>query len=174
MTVSSARRRGRHQLGFRCAGKARLQSRGRAVRKTILLVCSQLGLPGEAVILGNLGLAALLAGKPDEATAFYRDALLAAHGFGQADYVCYALEGLAESWIARGHAWTDAVRLFGRGRGSPRGTAAPALTARSSELYENSILAAQQKLGETRYSNALTEGKQLTLDDAIALALSLT
>ena len=42
------------------------------------------------------------------------------------------------------------------------------------ELYKNSILAAQQKLGETRYSNTLTEGKQLTLDDAIALALSLT
>jgi hypothetical protein len=131
---------------------------------------SQLGLPAEAVVLGNLGLAALLAGKPDEATTYYRDALLAAHG--QADHVCYALEGLAESWIARGHAWTDAVRLFGAAAAARAelGTSPYGLEL---ELYENSIIAAQQKLGEKRYSNAITEGKQLTLDDAIALALSL-
>jgi predicted ATPase len=134
---------------------------------------SQLGLPAEPVVLGNLGLAALLAGNPDEATTYYRDALRAAHGIGHADQVCYALEGLAESWIARGHALTDAVRLFGVAAAaraelgtSPYGT--------ELELYENSIIAAQERLGKKRYSNAITEGKQLTLDDAIALALSLT
>jgi len=42
------------------------------------------------------------------------------------------------------------------------------------QLDENSIIAAPQKLGQKRSSNAITEGKQLTLDDAIALALSLT
>ena len=118
-------------------------------------------------------MAALLAGKPDEATTYYRDALLAAHGFGQADHVCYALEGLAESWIARGHAWTDAVRLFGVAAAA-RAELGTSPYGPELELYENSIIAAQQKLGEKRYSNALTEGKQLTLDDAIALALSLT
>ena len=134
---------------------------------------SQRGLPAEAVALLNLGLVALLAGKPEEATTYYRDALLAAHGFGQADVVCYALEGLAESWIARGHAWTDAVRLFGVAAAA-RAKLGTSPSGAELELYENSIIAAQQKLGEKRYSNAFREGKQLTLDDAIALALSLT
>jgi predicted ATPase len=159
-------------LGFAALGR-RDFDRAVELFEQARATASQLGLPAETVALSNLGLAALLAGRPDEATTYYRDALLAAQGFGHSDHVCYALEGLAESWIARGHALTDAVRLFGVAAAA-RAELGTSPYGAELEVYENSIIAAQQKLGEKRYSHAMTEGKQLTLDAAISLALSIT
>jgi predicted ATPase/class 3 adenylate cyclase len=123
-------------------------------------------------ILGNLGLTALLAGNATEAETLYGEALTAASADDQTDMCCYALEGLAESWLARSHAQTDAVRLLG--------AAQSALAKRLSrpygvelDLYQRTIQTAKEQLGEQRFSELIEEGEQMTLDDAVALALSL-
>jgi predicted ATPase/class 3 adenylate cyclase len=116
----------------------------------------------------NLGLSALLDRNPDAAAAHYRAAL----GEKQDDpeIVCYALEGLAGSWIAQGAHLAAAAMLIAAAAGTRAETGTRPI-GEELELLEWSATEARHRLGDERYANAVVAGSSMSLTDAAAYAL---
>jgi predicted ATPase/DNA-binding CsgD family transcriptional regulator len=116
----------------------------------------------------GLGTAARHQGDPDRARNLFGEALHTAHDTGARLEVAQSLEGLAGVARTQGHLHR-AARLFGAadaqrqtiGADPPPGTRAD---------YDRDLAAIHTQLGEESFTAAWTEGRALSLEEAIAFA----
>jgi len=123
-----------------------------------------------ATALGNLGLAALFRGYPDEAGRHLGESLSLAVELQDPLNIAGALTGLGA--VAAGDGAVEhAARLLG---------ATEAVCARAgieqepvpSELYERTAEAVRRALGDEEFARVLEEGRKLGLEEATAAALA--
>jgi hypothetical protein len=114
-----------------------------------------------------------MTGRPEAAAAFYGDALEVGVKFDQAELVCDALEGLAASLIKRGRSLGESVQLIGAVAASRRRRGTVVVEAAELEIMRQTRIAASLALGDEAFKDALTQGANIELDQAVALARSL-
>ena len=127
---------------------------------------------GVSVMLGNLGLAALLEHRPGDALAPFRSALLIDRELAYTDGLIYALVGIAAALSAIDGA-PDAAALLGAAQSAARATAVelePLEVAVEAQATE----ALKAALGAEPLARALAGGQALSLDDAVERALRAT
>jgi hypothetical protein len=119
--------------------------------------------------LVNLGAAACEEGDFARASACYREALAIERRLGSKSEISISLDGL--SAVAAGRkAWERAARLAG---------AAEALRAAISyerlpvdvAARERTLALVREALGEAAFETAFAEGRRMSLDEALAVAL---
>jgi predicted ATPase/DNA-binding CsgD family transcriptional regulator len=121
-------------------------------------------------ILALLGDAALIQGDNERALTVYKEALAFFRETGQEPTDVYVLEGMA-SVAAALEDDARAARLWGAGETALQVIGAT-LTPDKLALYEPFLDAACSRLGEVAWEAALTEGRNMTLEEAIEYALS--
>jgi predicted ATPase/DNA-binding XRE family transcriptional regulator len=145
--------------------------RARALHTQALHLCRELGAKHrEAWALANLGLVERTAGDKDSALALLTEGLTLAHAGGDKVMVARCLEGLAGLAHDRGEV-APAGRLFGAAAALREAIGAP-LPA----LYQPEItydLACAAEAGGKTFLSALSAGRTLTLDVAVAEAITL-
>jgi predicted ATPase len=122
-------------------------------------------------LLGNLGLSALLGGRPHAAAARYRNALQELDD-PNADLACYCLEGLAASWIAQRVHVVEATTLLSAAAAT-RAQLGTQPLADEYDLVERSTASARRLLGENRYVAVTAAGSAMRIDEAVENALNL-
>lgn len=133
-------------------------------------MCRRLGhATGISVVLGNLGLAALLEHRPRDACAIYRQALLHDRELGYTEGLIYDLAGTAAA-LASSERTIEAAMILGASR------VAAELTGVKLELLESEMQAqATETLrrthGDEPFAAALSSGGQLDIDTATEYAL---
>jgi predicted ATPase/DNA-binding SARP family transcriptional activator len=125
---------------------------------------------GSALSLTNLGWAALLQDNPERAASLCREALVLCRALGNRPILAFDLEGLAGVAGTQGQA-IRAARLFGAANALREAIHFP-LTLSNKDYYERITASARTQLGETAFTTAWAEGSAMTLEEAIAYALS--
>jgi predicted ATPase len=116
----------------------------------------------------NLGLTTLLHGDVEGARPLLRDGLSAARKLGQVDGFVYGFTGLAAAYARENP--LRAARLLGRAEALCEETAYD-LEPLEDSVRDQTRAQIQASLGEDGYAAACAEGRALTLEDALALAL---
>ncbi len=124
-----------------------------------------------ACIQRSLGDIAALLGKPDRALRRYAESLMLAQGVRNENWeIASSLRQIAAVLGAQGHL-QDAARLFGASE-SIREETGRALPPLYRADYERAVNAVRAQLGESAFKAAWTEGRAMTLEQVIELALS--
>jgi predicted ATPase/class 3 adenylate cyclase len=117
----------------------------------------------------NLGLVWCVTGKLDQARRAFRDAAREAAEVGERETVYYALEGLGSVDATRGEDlaaarnWGAAERI--------RDAAGAKLQAAERDLHERLVPLARERAGADAFERAWAEGRSLSYDEAVALAV---
>lgn len=146
--------------------------RATALAPESLALADKLG-QREGVAIGrlNVGVAGVMGGRLAEAFAPLRESLADAAGMGYGEVVAYGLVALA---AALGADEADAAgRLLGAGDALLERTEA-ALEPAERALRERALATLREQLGETGLQEALCDGRQLTAEEAVELALETT
>jgi predicted ATPase len=122
----------------------------------------------EVELLFNLGQTALAMGNADEADRRYRQLERLTTEFHHLAGRLQALIGMAEVYATRG-AHDRAARLLGASEAGLE-TQGRTLDPPDHLLYDRSVAAARETLGERAFAAAWAEGGELTLDEAVAEA----
>ena len=123
-----------------------------------------------AMILGNLGLSALLDGRPVAAAKLYRGGLQRMQHWHDVDGICHLVEGLAASWIAQGAHIVEAATLFGWAART-RAELGVQPMGEELELVEHSTVEARRLLAEGPYAAAIGTGSSMPISEAVQYAL---
>ena len=118
----------------------------------------------------RLGRAAMARGDVGAARSAYEEALGIGYRIGMPRQMIFALEGLAALDAVVGQP-DRAARLLGATDAIRAVIGAP-LPPLLQEAHERAVTATQAALGETAFAAAQAEGRELTLDQAVALALA--
>ena len=144
--------------------------RGRALCVEALPILERLQLRARTVLLlGNLGLAALLEGSLEEALDSFGQALEIAADLGYVEGSIYGLEGTAAVFAAAGR-HEQAAMILGAAQAAADGTGVE-LAPVEAGVHEQTEAALSHALGESSFAEVCAAGRQLPLDDAIAYAL---
>ena len=124
------------------------------------------------ISLFNLGRVSMLQGRHEAAAGWFERALETARELGYREMIAYCLKGIGEVLAARA-AGEQAARLLGA---SDRLFLELGAHVESSEqaTYEVTVEQLKEALGDDAYSSAHAEGKGMSLDQALALALGST
>jgi predicted ATPase/class 3 adenylate cyclase len=120
-------------------------------------------------LLANLGLALLDRGNPEQATELLEESLESFQDLGEKYYLQRSLMGLASAAEAKGEA-VRASRLWGATDHQQEITGY-SLPPSEAALYEPYMVAARARLGEPAFQTAWEEGRAMTEEQIIALAL---
>jgi predicted ATPase/class 3 adenylate cyclase len=120
-------------------------------------------------ILLNLGLLWNILGRTDEAAAAFSEAGEVALAAGEVETMFFALEGLAMVCAARERD-VLAATLWGASE-AMRETAGYALQAAEREFHERAVPRSRERAGAEAFDRAWAEGRTLTREDALALAV---
>ena len=120
-------------------------------------------------VLGNLGNAAFLLGRLDEARAHLGESLSVRTELRDALGLASTFTGLA-ALAAEEEAFTRAARLLGAVDAARERTDAE-LEPLDVELYERTAAAARERLTPERFASERGEGRRLSLEEAAAFAL---
>jgi hypothetical protein len=135
-----------------------------------LAVCRQIDhRTGESMMLGNLGLSALIERRPTEALRFFRLALLIDLELDYADGLIYGLVGFAAA-LASGAGAPDAALLLGAADAAAQASAVE-LEPLEAEVESNVTEALRAALGAEQLAQAHAAGWALSLDEAVEHAL---
>ena len=121
------------------------------------------------ISLFNLGRVSMLQGRHEAAAGWFERALETARELGYREMIAYCLKGIGEVLTARAGC-EQAARLLGA---SDRLFLELGAHVESSEqaTYEVTVEQLKDALGDDAYSSAHAEGKGMSLDQALALAL---
>jgi predicted ATPase/class 3 adenylate cyclase/Tfp pilus assembly protein PilF len=122
-----------------------------------------------AVGLGNLGWMALLQNELDKASDHFEESLRLASGTGMDPVVLTALEGCACAAGARREA-QHAARLWGAAQTLQEARGIPRDTDWLAEA-DTLIFDVRSGLGEEAWEEALAEGREMTIEEAVSCAL---
>jgi predicted ATPase/class 3 adenylate cyclase len=117
----------------------------------------------------NLGLVATVTGRPEEAERAFRDAARAGADAAEVETIYYALEGLGSAAATAGDD-VDAARYWGASE-TLREAAGAKLQAAERELHEQLVPEARGRTGEDAFERAWAEGRSLSYEQAVALAV---
>jgi tetratricopeptide (TPR) repeat protein len=136
-----------------------------------LALCLATGNSHTVHVLGLLGHVERDAGDYARASAFYRESLLLRRERGDMVTTAQSLEDLA-ALAGRQGQYERAVQLLGAAEAlaAPTGHTLPIAVA---EEYERTVAAARAALSEEAFSAAWEAGRALTLEQAVAYALTL-
>jgi predicted ATPase/DNA-binding XRE family transcriptional regulator len=118
--------------------------------------------------LNSLGIAVFMAGDLDRAAACQRDCLVIARDLPSAELMAYGLEGLALVAAGRGKP-ERAARLWAAA--GPLRAALPYATPFERDLHQRAQQAARASVGEAVFAAAWDEGRAMTSEEAVAVAL---
>jgi DNA-binding NarL/FixJ family response regulator len=147
--------------------------RATAVSEEALALAHGLGSAGAGIMsemLVNRGLAAFRQGNHASAMASFDEALAMSQDQGLKVTLSNALEAMASLAADLGEA-ARAARLWGAAEASHEVTGI-ALSSGDQALHEPYLAAARSLLGEGSWQEALAEGRKMSLDEAVAYALS--
>jgi non-specific serine/threonine protein kinase len=122
-----------------------------------------------AYALNGLAHVAYLQGDPDEAGRYYRESLVVAQEIGEKRAIAYCLEGFAKVAARYGSA-AQAAYLLGAADALRGAMGAPLDGPERTEL-DGDLAAARGSLGAGIFDAAWAEGRTLTIEGAIELAL---
>ena len=132
-------------------------------------MCREIGhRTGESVMLGNLGLAALLERRPAEALGLFRAALLIDRELDYAEGLIYGLVGSAAALSATDGA-PEAAMLLGAAHAAARATAVE-LEPLELEVQAQATETLKEALGVEQFAQAHASGQTLSLEDAVGHA----
>ena len=160
-------------LGFATAvplGRGDLARAGQLAERGLSLAREAGAREGAAVALHTLATVARAEGQDDRAEGLLKEGLGLSAAVGDETNVAYFLEGLASVAASKG-ALARAARLWGAAEAlleSIEITAYPHAPDRS--LYQRDVAAARARLGENEWEEAWAEGRQMTAEQATALA----
>jgi tetratricopeptide (TPR) repeat protein len=120
-------------------------------------------------LLGALGDALLAQGDNERALTVYKESIAVLRKTGQGPSLSGVLEGMA-SLAAASEDDVRAARLWGAGETALQIVGAT-LTPADLALYEPYLDAARSRLGEVAWEEALTEGRNMALEEVIEYAL---
>jgi predicted ATPase/DNA-binding SARP family transcriptional activator len=126
---------------------------------------------GIADALGKLGVVALRRGEAERARILYHESLPLLRELGDRERIARELVGIAELALARERP-ADAVRLLGAAEAIREAIGAPSTPDERRE-EERCATAARAVLGDVIFPAALAEGRALSTEAAIDLALEL-
>jgi predicted ATPase len=143
---------------------------GRAYEQCLTIARAEGDKMSEAKALGNLGYVAQHLGEYERAGELIRAALTREHELGARRYLYQSLAQLAGPVAAQGNP-EKAARLLGASEAllESMGIGLQAGDWRDIERY---VAAAREQLDEATFEAAWSEGRGMTLDEAIALALA--
>jgi predicted ATPase len=118
----------------------------------------------------NLAGVAYHLGEFKEAETYSRQALTIAADIGDKESVAYALEGFGALATAQKD-YTRAARVFGAASALREATNNPLPPSGGRDEYDQLVSTVREKLGDETMTASWTEGRALSLDKAIALAL---
>lgn len=121
-------------------------------------------------VLCAFGKLALLAREYGHAASFYREALVLVHGLDEKRGVAACLEGLAAVAVGRGQL-DHAAKLYAAAGALREVIGAPLPPAERAET-DRSVAALGKVAGASRFGHARSEGRAMTLDQAVACALN--
>ena len=124
---------------------------------------------GVAASLLNLGAAEMQRGDHERAETLLREGLGLARDVGDKISLAEGLEYLAGTSGARGRG-ERAARLYGAAEVLRESLAAPLLPAER-PFYERHLVASRSQLDETAWEAAWSEGRAMTMEDAVGYAL---
>jgi len=127
---------------------------------------------GIAATLNNLGDVATSQARYPDAFALYKKSLLIRHELGIGEGIATSLESFAQLANACGHL-ARAARQFGVAQ-SLRESIGVSLAPPDHRWHEQSVQEVRDGLGEPVYYAAYSEGRLLTIDEAVSYALSET
>jgi hypothetical protein len=117
----------------------------------------------------TLGWVALRQHDPGRAATCFAESLNRSRDSGATRAIAEALEGWSAVAVHQGRA-ADAARCFGAISAFREATGAP-LPRPERARHDQTVVAARSALGETGYEAAWTEGRAMTLEQAVAYAL---
>jgi predicted ATPase/DNA-binding SARP family transcriptional activator len=123
-----------------------------------------------ADVLLTQGRLALAAGDPEAASSLAASAVRLYRTFGTTAGIAWAVVVLAMAAEAGGKP-ERAVLLFGAAE-ALRETAGTGVLGADAELVDGALHRAREALGESEFASARTEGRSLTPDEVVALALA--
>ena len=124
---------------------------------------------GMALALVNQGFAALSEHQPERSIELLRDALRRLAELEFKDVIGYCFEGLAAVLVLTGRA-EEAAKLLGAAE-ALRESLGVELAPAEQATHKETVDAVRARLGEERFSDAWRQGRELSLDAAIAYAL---
>jgi predicted ATPase/DNA-binding SARP family transcriptional activator len=124
---------------------------------------------GMALALVNQGFSALSEHQPERSLELLRDALRRLAELEFKDVIGYCFEGLAAVLVLTGRA-EEAARLLGAAE-ALRESLGVELAPAEHATHKETVDAVRARLGEERFSDAWRQGRELSLDAAIAYAL---
>jgi tetratricopeptide (TPR) repeat protein len=145
--------------------------RGAALNEEAAVLLRERGYKGGSLefVLDNLGWAALLQGDHERARTSYRESLTLCKELGNRMIASESLEGLACVSAAEGDA-ERAARLFG-GAETLHEATGDQHTPEEAALREPYLAMSRSQLDEAAWHEAWTEGRAMTLEEAISYAL---
>jgi tetratricopeptide (TPR) repeat protein len=145
--------------------------RGAALNEEAAVLLRERGYKGGSLefVLDNLGWAALLQGDHERARTSYRESLTLCKELGNRMIASESLEGMACVSAAEGDA-ERAARLFGGAEALHEATG-DQHTPEEAALREPYLAMARSQLDEAAWHEAWTEGRAMTLEEAISYAL---
>ncbi|MDQ3707447.1 MAG: tetratricopeptide repeat protein [Chloroflexota bacterium] len=123
-----------------------------------------------AMMRNNLGEIALAQANLSEATAYFKDAMLLLKEIGNKAGVAGCLDGLAQVAAAAGRP-EQAARLFGAADAITRATGEAVPVANRAE-YTQTVAGVRDSLGERAFETAWVLGREMSLEEAVAYALT--
>jgi predicted ATPase/DNA-binding SARP family transcriptional activator len=127
---------------------------------------------GAATSLFNLSRAALHGGRRADAATYLHESLDVARTIRYRELIAYCLEGVAGVAAESRDRAARAARVAGAAEALLEETGI-VLQSYELELYEQTLARLRATLGDSAFENALAEGQQLALDDAVIDALEL-
>ncbi len=125
---------------------------------------------GMGISLGSLAEVALAQGEWERAATLYRESLALMHSTGSHWYVALVLVGMAGATLGQGQA-ERAARLLGAGEALVEAIGGR-LPPIDRKFYERNVAAARAALDEAIFAAVLAEGRAMTLEAALAYALT--
>lgn len=125
---------------------------------------------GLAQALADVGRIKLCQGDDQRAVVCLQRSITRLKAMGYAIEIPACLEGLAQAWQARG--WTRiAARLLGAAE-AMRETMGVVIEPLIRDWHDQTVAAVRTALGEERWAAARAEGRAMSFDDVLALALT--
>jgi predicted ATPase/DNA-binding SARP family transcriptional activator len=147
--------------------------RGRTLGEEGLAVARRVGDKDQvSVSLHNLGRADLRQGRYLEAGGRFAESLGLAVELGYKEVIAYCLEACGEL-AATGQDWERAARLLGAGEGLFEALGVP-MGADDRDGYEATVEQLKERLGEAALADLQAEGRALSLEQAVAVAMETT
>ena len=159
-------------LGVCLMSQGRLEEAAKLYEEAVEL-CRASGRDEQLIIsLFNLGRVSMLEGRHEAAAGWFERALEAARELGYREMIAYCLKGIGEVLAARGED-EAAARLLGA---SDRLFLELGAHVEASEVatYDRTVEHLKVALGDDAYSTAHAEGRELPLEQSLALALGST